>query len=148
MAQQGLIDSNLEKLIKSIQEQKTTASTARGTGTAVPWLRPPLDEWEGDLQSTQSLVDMHKAFNTDEAEESLIKAFTLATAGNSADGIVLSLQIDYASQMERAYRARHSQSFPRMVAHCEARELGHGQDTGAITGQTLDYFTSILQQGT
>lgn len=147
MPQKAILDKNLEKWVKHIQSQKKNAFDKRTNNEVVAWARPPLDEWDGDLQTKQSLIDLHKAFNTDEAEKALIETFKPESPGNSADGIVLSLQIDYAAQAERAYRARTSQSFPRALAHYSVREKGHGDDAGPLVGQALGYFTAIIKQG-
>ena len=68
-------------------------------------------------------------------------------SGNSSDGIVLPLQIDYMAQAERAYRSRATHTFPRTLAHLSTREKGHGQQTGVFLGQALDYFVLLLKQG-
>lgn len=103
--------------------------------------------WEGDLLTAQDLIKMHSAFETDKAEQKLIETYTEGDSGNSSDGIVLSLQIDYLAQAERAYRSRTTHTFPRMLAHLSTREKGHGQPTGVFLGQALDYFMLLLKQG-
>tara|TARA_R110002051_G_scaffold61354_1_gene112416 strand:+ start:29872 stop:30435 length:564 start_codon:yes stop_codon:yes gene_type:complete len=149
------VDPNLQKLVEHLAAKKKESSELRTTNGAVPWMRPPLWDnatqtgWDGDLQTEQGLIDLHEAFNTDEAEEKLAEAFDpdpTTDPGNSSDGIVLTLMIDYAAQAERALRARH-QTFPRAIAHCANREKGHGGDTGPLTGASSGYFTSIIKQG-
>ena len=156
MAQRGLVDPNLDALIQHLAKSKQEGAYKRVSNQAVPWMRPELNKppkkpgdtpWDGDLQTREGVVAIHNSFNTDKAEEALKDAFTKGTEGNSADGIVLSLQIDYAAQAERAFRARNTQTFPRAVAHYSAREKGHGQPSGALVGQALDYFAHILKQG-
>lgn len=147
MPQKALIDPNLDKVVRGLQNLKEDAYEKRSKNDVVPWLRPALDEWDGDLQTEQALKDIHKAFNTDKAEEALIEAFKPESPGNNSDGIVLTLQIDYLAQMERAFRARHSQSFPRALAHFATREQGHGQDSGALTGLSVEYFNHVIKQG-
>jgi len=169
MGQTALVDPNLDALIRHLAHQKLRASFLRVSNSPVPWLRPELDsqtqvaapadnsvappvpataaQWAGDLQSEDALIAMHAAFNTDKAEQALIDAFDPQDPGNSSDGIVLSLQIDYAAQAERAFRARTTQSFTRSLAHTSARDKGHGQPTGALIGMALDYFTHIIKQG-
>ena len=146
MAQQALIDPNFQKLISHLQEIKNGAYAKRTTNEAVEWVRPPLEDWSGDLQTEGGLKQLHSAFQTDTAEEALIKSFE-PDNGNSSDGIALSLQIDYAAQAERAYRARVYQPFHRSLAHFSAREKGHGQQTGALHGSTIDYINLIIKQG-
>lgn len=146
MAQQALIDPNFQKLITHLQGIKNGAYSKRTTNEAVEWVRPPLDGWSGDLQTEGGLKQLHEAFQTDKAEDALIKSFE-PDNGNSSDGIALSLQIDYAAQAERAYRARVYQPFHRSLAHLAAREKGHGQQTGALHGTTIDYINLIIKQG-
>ena len=148
MGQKALVDPNLDAFLHHLSELKTAASEKRTTSEAIPWLRPEIgEEWDGDLQTVEGLTSLHRAFNTDKAEEALIEAYKPESPGNSADNIVLSVQIDYAAQAERAYRARVGQSFPRMLAHQVARDKGHGQANGAFLGQALNYFTQLLKRG-
>jgi hypothetical protein len=173
MPQKALVDPNLDFLIRYLADAKKQAFKNRTNNQPVPWFRPPLRErdedlqtpnnkrdanlrtppderdyvWDGSLQTAEALIDIHKAFNTDRAEEALIEAFTPGDPGNSSDGIVLSLQIDYAAQAERAFRARNTQTFPRSLAHYSTREKGHGQDSGALVGQAIEYFTQVIKQG-
>lgn len=147
MPQKGILDPNLEKLIEGLRANKEAAAQARSQGAAVPNMTPPRHTWTGGLQTTQDIIDLAEAFNTDEAQEALKNAFTPGDPGNSSDGVTLTLQIDYAAQAERAYRARTAQTFPRMVAHLAGRERGHGTATGPLAGQATEYFTSILKQG-
>ena len=146
------VDSNLEEVINHFRSLKEQSYQSRTSNDAVPWVRPPLGdgsagEWDGDLQSKQGLRDLHNSFNTDEAEEFLKKTFTDSKPGNSSDGMVNLLQIEYAAQMERAYRARH-QSMPRALAHYSTREKGHGTQTGALRGASIEYFLLLIKQGT
>jgi hypothetical protein len=103
--------------------------------------------WEGGLQTEEDLIKIHTAFETDIVEGKLIEAFNPDDSGNSSDGIVLPLQIDYMAQAERAYRSRATHTFPRTLAHLSTREKGHGQQTGVFLGQALDYFVLLLKQG-
>ncbi len=143
------IDKNLENLIFSLKSSKFDSALIRGdNGGGVPWLRPSLadSEWDGGLRSADDLKKISKAFNTDEARSSLKDAFDLNSPGNSSDGIVLPLQIYYAQQAERAYRARACSSFARSVAHLKGRETGHGFARSPLE-QAVSYFSSIIRQG-
>lgn len=142
------IDPNVQKLLDHIASLKEKAAESRKENDQVPWVRPPKDAgWDGDLTKEQGLIDLHKAFNTDKAEEQLIEAFTPGSPGVSADGIVLPLQIDYMQQAERAYRARVYQPFHRCLAHLVGREQGHGSDEGPLSGSVIEYFNTILKKG-
>lgn len=146
MAQAAVLDENLDALISHFKQLNEQAYEKRTNNEGVEWFRPEIGDWDGDLQTEEGLKGIHKAFNTDEAEEALIDAFK-PEGGNSSDGIALSLQIDYAAQAERAFRARVSQSFPRALAHYSAREKGHGQDKGALKGALIEYINLIISQG-
>jgi len=141
------VDENLSKVVDHFRSLKEESYQSRTNNDAVPWVRPPVGDWDGDLQSKEGLIQLHAAFNTDQAEEELKKTFTDDKPGNSADGMVNLLQIEYAAQMERAYRARH-QSMPRALAHYSTRERGHGTQTGALRGASIEYFLLLIKQGT
>jgi hypothetical protein len=103
--------------------------------------------WEGSLQTEADLIAIHTAFETQIAEERLMSTYDVSDPGNSSDGILLPLQIDYMAQAERAYRSRATHTFPRTLAHVASREKGHSQPTGVFLGQALDYFILLLKQG-
>lgn len=142
----AVLDSNINKLIGKLKSDKEESYEKRTNNDAVAWLRPELGDWDGSIQTESDLKSIHKAFNTDEAEEALIKAFE-PDGGNSSDGISLSLQIDYAAQAERAFRARVAQPFHRALAHYATREKGHGQEKGALNGALIEYINLIISQG-
>lgn len=146
MGQKAVVDANLQAVVEKFAERKKESYGERTDNGAVPWFRPPLEKWDGALQTEGDLINIHQAFNTDQAEEKLTEAFNPQDPGNSGDGIVLPLQIDYMAQAERAYRARATQSFPRMLAHLSTREKGHGQANGVFLGQALRYFTLLVKQ--
>lgn len=141
------VDPNLEKVVNHFKDLKNESYESRTNNEAVPWVRPPTGEWDGDLQSEAGLIALHEAFNTDEAEENLKNTYSEEEPGNSSDTVVNLLMIEYASQAERAYRARH-QTMPRALAHLSARERGHGTESGALRGAALEYFTLLIKQGT
>lgn len=146
--QKAVVDANLQKVIEHFARLKADSCTQRTNNDAVPWFRPEIGSgWTGALQTEADLTAIHKAFQTDEAEAKLIETYKPGDSGNVGDGVVLPLQIDYMMQAERAYRARTTQSFPRSVAHVASRERGHGQPNGALLGQALKYFTTLLKQG-
>jgi hypothetical protein len=146
--QKAIIDPNLQQVVQHFANEKQQAYDARiANGQPIPWFRAPLGEWDGDLQTEGGLKLIHKSYNTDEAEAKLILAYDPGAPGNTGDGVLLSLQIDYMAQAERAFRARTSQSFPRTLAHVAAREKGHGEKTGVFLGQALNYFILLLKQG-
>lgn len=129
-----------------LAELKKQAAQSRRQNKPVKWLRPNLNGLNVDVTTQEGLKNIRVLFNSDKAEEALIKASTVGNIGNSSDLIVLPSQIDYMQQLERAFRARF-QTFPRAVAHLAGRELGHGSDNGVIAGLPIRYFTELIAQG-
>jgi len=146
MPQHGIIDDNLRNILLHLRKLKEENAEARCRGKQVVNLRPDTTEWSGDLASRAGFVAVHKAFNVDKAEEALIRAHNVEDPGNAGDDIALPLQIDYAAQMERAYRARATMPFPRMLAHVAGRERGHGLPRGILAFGLLRYAESVLQR--
>lgn len=146
MGQKGQLDSHLQAVLERIREQKEQQAIARSRGEQVKDTRPKAADWNGDLATTTGLIDMHKAFNTDQAEKELIEAHKVEDPGNTGDDIALTLQIDYAAQMERAYRAKSAMPFPRMLSHVAGREAGHGDAVGVIAFGLTEYAQRIVLQ--
>lgn len=146
MAQKGTVDENLRRLLMHFRSIKEESSVRTSLGERTTWLRPPLHAWNGSVDTLTAWAAMHTPFNTDEAEESLIRVHDVEDPGNVGDDIALTLQISYASQAERAYRSRVSQSFPRSVAHVVGRERGHGHPNGVLATSLLRYVDDVLQQ--
>ena len=142
----SVLDDNLQEVLQAFAAAKLSAAQSRKSNNAVSWFRPPLNSWTGGMQTEEALVDLHKAFNTDLVESSLLAAFDPEKPGVNADIILSTLQIDYMAQAERAYRARISQGFVRSLSHVVAREKGHGSPNGVFTGQVLNYFIDLKKQ--
>lgn len=147
MASYGLVDPKLEELLRLLQTSSVWDSELLKKAEAAPWTRPALNEkFKGELRTALDMLNIHDAFYLEKVEEAFIKAFSKENPGNTGDA-TLPLQIEYATMMERAYRARHTQNFPRQVAHVVSRKKGHGADTtGVFTGQILGYFQRLVQQ--
>lgn len=147
------VDENLQNVLTVFAQHQQISAEERQTNGPIPWLRPPTTEWSGDLQTENALVEIHNAFNTDQAEEALKENFNVSKAsesapfvGNNGTSVLCCLQIDYMAQAERAYRARVSNSFIRSLAHVTAREQGHGKSDGVFTGQVIGYFSDLVNQ--
>jgi len=146
VAQKGLIDSNLRDVLLHFRELKETNAAARQRSEQVKNLRPDASGSAMDLATRAGWVAIHDAFNTDQAETALIKAHDASDPGNAGDDIALPLQIDYAAQMERAYRSRTTMPFPRMLAHVAGRERGHADQRGVLAFGLLRYAENVLKQ--
>jgi hypothetical protein len=145
--QKSIVDSNFETVINEFSDKKKEAYDQLTANKVIQWFRPPLGAWSGGLQTEEDLKAIHTAFQTDEAEEALIDTLKPGEPGVNGDLITLPLQIDYMAQAERAFRSRHTQTFPRAIAHIAARSKGHGNDTtGVFKGQVLGYIKNIMKK--
>ena len=87
--------------------------------------------------------ELHSAFSSDKPNEELLKSVNPKDPGTSGDLIITNTQIDYLSTMERAFRARHTMTFPRNVAHHCARKAGEGHDSGPLKYGVLEYLKEL-----
>jgi hypothetical protein len=148
MSQQAVVDSKFLRLLVALQVEAANFSesvTANASTTSF--------QLEGltntvDFQDNESLnKELTAAFRLQEAETALISAYKPEDPGNFGDNLTLTTQLDYAAQLERAYRARNLQSFPRMLAHTTNRKSGHGAESGLFTGQVREYVMTLLNYG-
>ncbi len=149
MAQKALIDPAFEGFVSQIIETNKKAAENRAQGKEIPWFRPSISDsdWDGDLQTKESLKKLQKAFDLPDAEEALRDTMKKSSPGNASDIIALTLQLDYMAQAERAYRARVSMPFNRQLSHLIAREKSHGTDDGVLNKSTIAYINGIIKQG-
>ena len=76
-------------------------------------------------------------------EEFIDKTLNPDDPGNHGDIMMCITQIDYLSVMERAFRARHTVTFPRNVAHHCSRKAGEGDEAGPLQYGVLDYLKEL-----
>ena len=105
--------------------------------------------------------DFNKSVDIDEIAFSISKGLAKATVagfvneelvdavkdaespGNVGDLINTNTQIEYLAMVERAFRARHTMSFPRGVAHASARRHGQGGDKGPLKFSVMKYLEDL-----
>jgi len=146
--QKAVIDEAFLSLIEALKaESASFTKFVRQTGTEVPFTTEMLRDQINLQDQTTFESRVSEAFQLPQAVESAIAAYKQEDPGNLADGILLTSQLDYVAQMERAYRARHMQGFPRMIAHAANRKAGQASESGLFSGQILGYMTSLLTQG-
>jgi hypothetical protein len=146
--QKAVIDEAFLTLINALKaESASFAGFVRQTATETPFTTEVLQD-QLDLQDQTTFESrVSDAFKLAQAVDATIAAYKQEDPGNLADSILLTSQLDYAAQMERAYRARHMQGFPRMIAHVANRKAGQASESGLFSGQILGYMTSLLKQG-
>ncbi len=138
------MDPVLQKQIKEVQTLSKEESEKRDTGGQVKWLMPDKNGWSGDLFDWQGMA---KPFDRSKSNESFIEAIKdPASPGTTGDMIVTTVQIDYLAIMERAFRSRHTHSFPRILTHLAGRKKGHGSNTGPLTVSVLEYVRGLVRE--
>ena len=139
MGSKSTISDLLQELIGSLASQcKADAENRVKDKVGDGWMLPP------DMEtSLYDWKDLHAAFSSDGPNEELLKSVKADDPGNSGDLIITNTQIDYLSTMERAFRARHTMTFPRNVAHHCSRKSGEGSNAGPLKYGVLEYLKEI-----
>jgi hypothetical protein len=147
MAAKAVIDPNFLLLLQSLREEAEQFTQSVRTG--LPSSRFTTEKLAAvDLATPAGPhEDLAKVFELPEVNRALIAAYRPDDSGNLGDNLVLTTQLDYVAQLERAYRARHLQSFPRMVAHAAGRKAVQAAPRGVFTGQVQTYVAGLLRQG-
>ena len=109
------------------------------------WYQPK--GWSGDLFDWKG---MSKPFSRKQSNNWLLEAIkSVMSMGVAGDSVITTTQTDYLGCMERAFRARHTNGFPRVMAHALGRRRGHGdQDGGMCTQGILNYVRGVVKQAT
>lgn len=147
MSQKSLID---ERTIALIEELRRDAeSFVQATTGATDYV--PFAPWDSENPPDLNQFDeqnkpLSDAFRLSQAENAMIETYKPESPGNIGDSMVLAAQLDYAALLERAYRARHLQSFPRMIAHTVNRKRLQAAPDGSFGGQVIGTFANMLNQ--
>jgi len=140
MTSKSTVSDVLQELIYELSTGCRRDAKDRVKNKAVKWLMPPLEDWDGNLYNWSS---MYSAFSSDAPNEEFIKTVDPKDPGNHGDIMMCITQIDYLSVMERAFRARHTMTFPRNVAHHCSRKDGEGNEKGPLRYGVLDYLKEL-----
>ena len=138
MASSVNVSPLLDQLLQSLQAQAAAEATARQTGQQVPWMMPPLNNWNGDMTD---LVGMGTPFDRSGINQELTAA--LQNAGVVGDLALANAQVDLLAILQRSFRARHSCDRIRMLAHMSGRKAGHGNPAGPLIACTLGYLQNL-----
>jgi hypothetical protein len=147
MAAKAVIDPNFIALLQALREEAAQFAASARLGLPGSRFSPTLLA-SVDLSTADGPhEDLAKVFELPEVNRALIATYNQEDPGNLGDNLTLTTQLDYAAQLERAYRARHLQPFPRMIAHATARKDVQAAAGGVFTGQVQNYVTGLLRQG-
>ena len=137
-------DLILNALMNDFADQAKEEDEKRKKNEQVKWTMPPKHgKWQGDLYDWPSMYD---AFESEELNELMKESITLSgdsSKGNDGDVLLGQTQMEYKSVLERAFRARHTMTFPRNVAHVCARKKGQGKDEGPLKYGVMDYMRQL-----
>lgn len=140
------VDPKFELTVRSLKENaaKISQATLDGDFENISWNIPANHDWDGDLSDLEGIS---KLFPRADANQMFIDAIKDSSdPGTSGDMILSALQVDYLGCLERAFRARHTMSPNRALAHATARQSAHGADTGPLVQLVLEYIRSISKQ--
>lgn len=135
------VDPKFQKLIQKLRTRSQTEFQTRKQNNQVKYEHPdpPVDPFDYD--------SYEDPFRREKANNDFVSATTSPNSpGTAGDLVATTIQIDYLSIAERAYRARLASGFPRMVAHQLARKKGHGDSKGPFTRGALEYVRGVLKQ--
>src|SRR4051812_41559396 len=113
------VDPNLEAQVKALQTQAAASAPATLKGEQAKWMMPEHEDWQGDLTDWDELGT---PFDRSASNEAFVEAVKDGkNPGTTGDLVVTTLQVDYLACMERAFKARHTMSRPRALAHAMGR---------------------------
>ena len=140
-SQKSSISNVLQELIEELASQSKEESTERKKNDQVKWMMPPKGDWKGDLFKWQ---EMYHPFDSEDPNKELVEAVSDAKSpGNVGDLVNTNTQIEYLAMVERAFRARHTMSFARGVAHASGRRHGQGGDKGPLKFSVMKYLEDL-----
>lgn len=140
-SQKSSIAPILNELIDELATQAEKEKDDRKQNKQCQWQMPPKKDWSGNLFKWEEL---DKPFDSEKPNEELVDSIKDSeNPGNVGDLINTNTQIEYLAMMERAFRARHTMTFPRGVAHCSARRNGQSKEGGPLKRSVLKYLEDL-----
>ena len=163
------INSKLNKLINELAKQCKEEEDPRKESRQVKWLMPPRtgpelpippkpcfdskirksppqppaseDKWKGcPFDWERIYYPFHSLQSSNELTNLTLRPGCVGPAG---DLTLAALQVDYLNCMERAFRARHTTSFSRGVAHHTLRRKGQGNNKGPLKSGLMDHLRDL-----
>ena len=131
----------LVDLLQDLTQQAETEQEDRRQSKQCQWQMPPKKDWSGNLFKWSEL---DTPFDSEDPNQELIDVVAASeNPGNAGDLINTNSQIEYLAMMERAFRARHTMTFSRGVAHCSARRHGQSKEGGPLKRSVLKYLEDL-----
>lgn len=139
------VDPNFQRQVTQLKDTAAQEWSQANQAGQVRWMRPILGGYGGDLWDWEG---MKEPFQREQANQWYLDATSdPLKPGRVGDAMITTTQIDYLAAMERAYRARHTMSFPRAVAqHTGRRRFGHAVDKGVFLRGVLEYVRDLIKQ--
>jgi hypothetical protein len=135
------IDPVLDLQIQTLRDQARDEATQRPRGNQVKVMMPDLRNWSGDLFAYE---DMASPFDRSQSNAWFTEATKDAKKpGTTGDLALTTLQIDLLATLERSFRARHTMSRPRAMAHVTGRKFGHSHDRGPLSQGYMEFLRGI-----
>ncbi len=159
--------TKISELINELATQAEDEEQLRLKSKQVPWMMPPRsskspepfpppcpgepprgrrpkqvtpDPWKG---SPFDWKKMYYPFDPFVPSQQIVYTLRPICPGAAGDLPMAALQVDYLACAERAFRARHTTSFPRGVAHHALRRKGQGDSGGPLRYGVLDYLRDL-----
>jgi hypothetical protein len=135
------MDPKFEKRLRELAAHALQEYQKRRLGQQVLWFRPT--EWNNDLFDPEGMA---QPFDRSASNQGFINAVQTPSApGTTGDLLVTTIQIEYLSCLERAFRARFMTRM-RAVPHMLGRKYGNGQQGGTFIQNGIEYIRSTLKQ--
>ncbi len=134
-------ETQIEELMDHAEDEFDDLKEANETH----WMMPELGGWSGDLFDWEGMKEPFLRKDLNDMYEAATE--DPWNPGRSGDLIITTTQIAYLASMERAFRARHTQRFPRSVAHVLGRRNVQKMDKqGSLSLAALEYVKGIILQ--
>ena len=143
MPSKANISAKLEDLLNGLGSQCARETKERAANAHNAPTNMLANEEFGVRFNPYAWSKIHDLFSQEQPNDELLKSVNASDPGNSGDLVLCNAQIDYLSMMERAFRARHTMTFPRCIAHHCARRKGQGSDAGPLKYGVLDYLRDL-----
>jgi len=140
----GGVDPNFEAQVRNSRKVHEDIWKGFSKLDEWPWLIPAKNDWKGDVRDNPGLKE---PFKRDKANQDYVDAIKdPKSPGVEGDLQRSAIQVDYLAQMERAFRARHLSTRPRMLSLAMGRIKAHGHQKGAIIQLALEFIREVDKQ--
>jgi len=140
-SQKSSVSDIITSLIDELTSQAKDEAKDRKQNKQVKWKMPLKKDWDGDIFKWEK---MDKPFDSKQSNDELKDVVKdPKNPGNAGDLVSTMTQIEYLAMAERAFRARHTMTFPRNIAHATARQNGFSKDKGPLKMSVLKYLEDI-----